>query len=133
MDRRQLLTGMLATALVAAIPVKAMAKLTTSASPLMKRDFHVRYDSIAMTYVKEVLGRTAPFPEVRSVDGRLMCREAWGRKPGEKYDPDADVDWYTRPLAPDHARAAYFLEAERKDRAYGNSGWMPAGYNPDLS
>ena len=128
MDRRQLLTSMLATAFVAAIPVKAMAKLTTSASPLMKRDFHVRYDSIAMTYVKEVLGRTTPFPEVRSTDGRLMCREGWGRKPGEKYDPDAGIDWYTRPLAPDHVRAAYFLEADRRDRAYGTSAWYPNWY-----
>ena len=116
MDRRQLLTGMLATAFVAAIPVKAMAKLTTSASPLMKRDFHVRYDSIAMTYVKEVLAKQEPALVVRNINGRPL-----------RDHPD---DWYRHFLPPDPIRAAYLLEAERRDRAYGNAAWMPAGYDP---
>ena len=133
MDRRQLLTGMMASAFVAAVPVKAMAKLTTSVSPPMKRQFHVRYDSVALTYIKEVVGRTTPLPVVRNVKGVPLRREAWGQKPGEKYDPDATVDWYRRTVPPDLALAAYYLEAERNDRVHGNSGWMPADWNPDLS
>ena len=112
---------MLATAFVAAIPVKAMAKLTTSASPLMKRDFHVRYDSISMTYLKEVLGRTEPLAHrstMKTNDGFPIYRI---------------IRNYADLLPPDPVRAAYFLEAERRDRTYGNSGWMPAGYDPDLS
>ena len=105
MDRRQLLTGMMATAFVATIPVKAMAKLTTSVSPPMKRDFHVRYDSVVMTYLTKVLGRTEPFPHrttMKTNDGFPIN--------------DRIIRNYADLLPPDPVLAAYYLEADRKDR-----------------
>lgn len=116
MNKRDFLKGLMAATALAALPVAAIAKATTGISPLPKRRFHIRYDSVAMSYVKEVLGRTEPLPPV--VMNRNMV----------------PVIVKGRDLVPsDPVRAAYLLEADRKDRAYGNSGWMPAGYDPDLS
>ena len=122
MDRRSFLAGLATAVTVAAIPMalKTEALASTSISRLMNRRFHIRYDSVAMSYVKDVLGRTTLLPGDKVVDGNIIKLEAgFG---------------FTRQLVPpDPVRAAYLLEAERKDRAYGNSGWMPAGYDPDLS
>lgn len=112
MDRRQLLTGMLASAFVAAVPVKAMAKLTTSVSPPMKRDFYTPYDSVAMTYLTEVLGRTAPLPHVEMLrNGKTIRLRDSGA-------------FYVDLVPPDPARAAWLIENERQHRiAAGLAEW----------
>ena len=104
MYRRQLLTGMMAAAFVAAVPAKAMAKLTTSVSPPMKRDFHVRYDSVVMTYLTEVLGRTTP----------LAYRSTM--KTNDGFPNNDRIIRNYAVLPPDPVLAAYYLEADRKDR-----------------
>lgn len=113
MHRRQLLTSMLATAFVSAIPVKAMAKLQTSLSPPMNRAFHVPYDSIAMAYVKDVLGRTTPLPdrrEFKTNDGFPVN--------------DRIVRNYADLLPPDPILAAILLEQDRNYRlALGAAEW----------
>lgn len=127
MNKRDFITGLLATAFVASVPFKAMAKVTTSVSPPIRKVFH-RYDSVAMTYIKEVLGRTTPLPIIRNVDGIPLRREAWGRKPNEKYDPDATIDYYTRPVPPDLAKSAFFIEHDKQARQYFST--LPAATYP---
>lgn len=103
MNKRDFLTGLLATAFVASVPFKAMAKVTTSVSPPIRKEFH-RYDSVAMTYIKEVLGRTTPLPVVRNVNGKEL------RRPFN--------DWYTNLVEPDLAKSAFFIEHDKQARQY---------------
>ena len=100
----------MATAFVASVPFKAMAKLTTSASPILKQAilfhiFDVKYDSISMTYLKEVLGRTEPLPHrstMKTNDGFPMN--------------DRIIRGYADLLPPDPALAAILLEQDRNYR-----------------
>ena len=66
MNKRDFLKGLMAATALAAIPValKSEALASTSISPPKARAFHFKYDSVAMAYVKEVLGRTEPLPPV---------------------------------------------------------------------
>lgn len=127
MNKRDFFTGLLATTFVASVPFKAMSKVTTSVSPPIRKEFH-RYDSVAMTYIKEVLGRTTPLPVVRNVKGVPLRREAYGQMPGQKYDPDAKIDWYRKPIPPDLAKSAFFIEHDKQARQYFST--LPAATYP---
>lgn len=105
MDKRDFLKGMLATAFVAAIPFKAIAKNTTSVSPPIRREFQ-RYDSVALAYIKDVLGRTPPVSRV-------------GMKTGDRFTvTNRLASNYADLVPPDPVKSALLLEHHREAQGY---------------
>jgi len=101
MNKRDFLKGFLAATFVAAVPFKAMAKLTTSASPPLTKEYH-RYDSVAMAYVTQVLNRTPPASRL-------------GMKTTDTYRL---IKNYADLVPPDPVKADLFLEHDKEARKY---------------
>lgn len=113
MDKRAFLKGLMATAFLTAIPFKLKAMAETSISPPLKRAFHVRYDSVANTYLREVLGRKTPDPEPHDMNSEEM----WMK--------DRMYIYPHKMVPANPALAEYFLEADRKDRT-SDGAYMPS-------